>query len=95
MGVAIDRVVADVVTGRCEVRGTHPFVGPAAGTEPLDSGFDFSLLPGGETSIARNDHYAMVCDLRLPAPEPRRAATANKARARSALEAVRLLPGRA
>ncbi len=69
IGVAIDRVVTDVLTGRCEVRGTHPSVLPATGTEPLDAGFDFQTLPGGERSSARIDHFAVVCTLRLPAAD--------------------------
>ena len=66
VGVAIDRVVVAGLTGRCTVHGTHPFVGPAAGTEPLDAGFDFAGLPGGESSDARIDHFAVVCELTLP-----------------------------
>jgi hypothetical protein len=62
-GIATDHVLADRVHGMCTVHGRG--IGPDPGTEPLDAGFDWSALPGGERDAARIDHFAITCDLTL------------------------------
>jgi endonuclease/exonuclease/phosphatase family metal-dependent hydrolase len=62
-GIATDHVLADRMSGVCTVHGRG--IGPDPGTQPLDAGFDWSALPGGERDAGRIDHFAITCELEL------------------------------
>jgi hypothetical protein len=63
LAVTTDHVLVDGMAGACTVHGRG--VGPDPGTEPLDAGFDWSTLPGGERDAGRIDHFAITCELVL------------------------------
>ena len=64
LGAAIDHVLAESATGKCQVFGEAE-LGPLSGTERLDEGFDFASLPGGTDFPGRLDHFAILCDLEI------------------------------
>jgi endonuclease/exonuclease/phosphatase family metal-dependent hydrolase len=67
LGVATDHVLVEGGSGACRVHGRG--LGPAPGTDALDAGFDWSLLPGGERDPGRIDHLAISCTLELELAE--------------------------
>jgi hypothetical protein len=67
LGVATDHVLVERGSGACTVHGRG--LGPAPGTDALDAGFDWSLLPGGERDPGRIDHLAISCTLELELAE--------------------------
>ncbi len=67
LGVATDHVLVARGSGACTVHGRG--LGPAPGTDALDAGFDWSLLPGGERDPGRIDHLAISCALELELAE--------------------------
>lgn len=62
-GVAIDHVLAESASGRCQIFGEAE-MGAASGTQRLDEGF-VSSLPGGADFPGRIDHFAILCDLEI------------------------------
>ncbi len=60
---ALDRVAVDEGIGTCTVYG--PEEDGSFLEDPLDVAFDFSVLPDGENSEGRIDHFAVVCDITL------------------------------
>lgn len=60
---SLDRVALDRGAGECMIYG--PAADGSFLQDPLDAAFDFSLLPGGEGSDDRIDHFAVVCDVTL------------------------------
>jgi hypothetical protein len=61
--LAIDHVLADRASGKCAVFGRDPSFGPDSGTDPLDNGFDWSVVENTEDYPGRIDHFAILCDL--------------------------------
>lgn len=63
--VTIDHVLSDGATGDCTVHGGNG-LDPIPPTEPLDAGFDWSLVPEGPDYPGRIDHRAITCELTIP-----------------------------
>ncbi len=59
---SIDHVIADGLSGPCRNHGPTESDNPNV-VAPLDSGFDFSLVPDGISFSGRIDHGSISCDL--------------------------------